>query len=111
MQKELTPPIAEAAQTPPQVVDIGTLATQIAEEHHLNVDHFKTVVNCESQWNITAVGDGGLAHGLVQIRSDYHPDVTIQEADDPTFALEFMANAWENGQQSQWSCWRMNFGT
>lgn len=70
----------------------------------MNADHLKKVVNCESLWDITARGDNNLARGLSQIRSDYHPDISDAQADDPEFALNYMATKWSEGEASEWSC-------
>jgi len=83
------------------------LATTVAEEHHLNTDRFLKVIRCESNWIPTAKGDDGNSRGLVQISSIYHPEVSDEEADDPKYALEFMAKEWDRGHQRQWSCYRL----
>jgi hypothetical protein len=57
-----------------------------------------------------ARGDNGLARGVAQIRSDFHPDVSDSQADDPFFSINFMASYFARGQQAQWSCWRQLYG-
>lgn len=97
-------PRAEAAELPVEVVDVGMLAAQAAVAHHVNPDHLKKVIGCESQWKITARGDHGLARGLAQIRSDYHPDISDTQADNPEYAVNYMASEWEAGRAHEWSC-------
>lgn len=82
-------------------------AVSVAEDRHLNSEHFTQVINCESSWKITATGDNGNSHGLVQIHEPSHPEVTLDQANDPTYAIGFMADAWENGKENQWSCYRI----
>lgn len=64
---------------------------------------------CESRYIPSAVGDDGLALGLMQIRVDYHP----RKADrydllDPTQNLEAAHQVWIEAGRSYWpwSCWR-----
>ncbi len=82
------------------------LATKVSQEHGLNTDQFTHVIGCESSWVPDAKGDDGNSRGLVQISSIYHPEVTDAEADNPTFALEWMAKQWDAGHEREWSCYR-----
>lgn len=86
--------------------DLKTIATHVAVDHNLNVEHFLKTIDCESHWNPRAVGDGGLSHGLVQIYRPAHTDISVAEADDPFFALTWMAVQWENNKAYMWTCWR-----
>lgn len=43
----------------------------------------------ESRYNDKAIGDGGKSHGLYQIHLGYHPDVTVNQAEDIRFATEW----------------------
>lgn len=69
-------------------------------------------INCESQWNITALGDSGKAYGLAQFheptfnqfRDESNLDVYYDGAKDQ---LELMAWAFQNGLQSHWTCFGM----
>ena len=66
-------------------------------------------LDCESEHfkDVAIRGDNGLARGLAQIRSDYHPDITDAQADDPVFAIDYIAHQFSIGHANQWSCWRM----
>ena len=44
--------------------------------------------------------------GLAQIHLPSHPDVTKQEAQDPKFAINFMAKNFASGDKWMWTCWR-----
>lgn len=83
------------------------LALLIASQHGLNTNHFLATIQCESNWNPTIEGDDGNSLGIAQISMLYHPEITSQEAKDPTFALNWMAEEWETGNASSWSCWRL----
>lgn len=89
------------------------LATNVAEAHHLNVNHFLGTIFRESSWSIDVQsgyknpdGTQERSFGLAQINLDSNPNVTIAQADDPNFALEFMASQWDAGRQSHWHGWR-----
>lgn len=64
-------------------------------------------IRCESGFNSKAIGDGGTSYGLVQIHLPAHPHVTKEQATDPEFAIDFILDAWEKGQQRMWTCARM----
>lgn len=89
---------------------LTALAVRVANKHGLNADHFVHTIECESTWKIHAKGDDGNSRGLVQISSIYHPEVSDTEADDPRFAIEWMAKKWDEGHQTEWSCWRKLYG-
>jgi soluble lytic murein transglycosylase-like protein len=64
-------------------------------------------IKCESSFNPKAVGDAGMSRGLVQIHKPSHTHITDEQAFDPEFAIDFILDAWENGQQRMWTCARM----
>ena len=66
------------------------------------------VVDCESQYYSQAVGDNGTSFGLVQIHAPAHPNVTLEQAFDIEFALNFLAKNLKDGKGSMWTCWRMH---
>ena len=63
----------------------------------------------ESTWDADAIGDGGHSIGLVQIHLPSHPEVTREQAKDPAFALNFIVDEFQNGNEWKWSCWRMMY--
>lgn len=67
----------------------------------------KTVIKCESGYKINAVGDIGNSFGLVQI---YLPawkgKITKEQALDPEFAVDFLAEKLSKGQGNLWTCYR-----
>lgn len=92
---------------PIETVDLDATIKADAAKYGVNADHLYATIQCESNFEIDARGDHGLARGLAQIRSDYHPEVSDAEADDPSFAIEFLASAFAHGRAHEWSCARM----
>jgi hypothetical protein len=80
----------------------------IAKEYGVSAEVMNTVINCESQYNKEALGDGGHSRGLVQIHNEYHK-VSDQDAYDPHFAIEFLAKHLKEGNGKLWTCYRMNY--
>lgn len=81
-------------------------AATVAKDNGLHVPRFLATIRCESVWNPNAVGDGGKSFGLVQIHLPSHPNVSKEEALNPVFAINFMAEMWKNDRAYLWSCWR-----
>jgi hypothetical protein len=46
--------------------------------------------------------------GLVQINLPAHPSITREQAQNWKFSLEFMKQNFEAGNQSMWTCWKIN---
>ena len=104
------PPLPEQ----PTKEQLMAYATDVATEHGLNADRFLQVITCESQWNVTALGDGGTSFGLVQAHKPWTKDnpytdedesFTKEQAYDPVFAINWMADMWAEDEYRQWSCY------
>lgn len=96
------------------------LALDIAEAHGLDARLFASVVACESNFDPTIqsrhlynfndpergirAGERELSYGIAQIHVPDH-DVTIQQAQDPDFALNWMADMWIKGNAHYWTCY------
>ena len=80
----------------------------VALEYGVSAKVMHTVINCESNYKKTALGDGGKSRGLAQIHSGYH-DVKDEDAYDPHFAIRFLAEKLSNGQGYLWSCYNQNY--
>ncbi len=110
--ERLAPTLVYAATiTPREIVapNLVALASSTAEKYHLNTEHFLKVINCESGFNPNIRGDNGLARGIAQIRSDYHPDISDAQADDPRWALNWMAQEWAADRAYEWRCWKIYY--
>lgn len=104
------PAVLTAHQIPHEATP-QTLAVQIANEHNLNVERFLKVIDCESGWNPDAIGDSGTSFGLAQLHQPVRDwGLTIEQAKDPRTALTTMAEAWQRGEASRWTCWRIHYG-
>jgi soluble lytic murein transglycosylase-like protein len=66
------------------------------------------VIKCESAFDAKAVGKLGEV-GLSQIYLKYHPSVTLKEALDPDFAVNFIIDGFRKGKQSWWTCHKKLF--
>ena len=51
-----------------------------------------------------------LSFGLSQIHLPSHPSVSIEQATDPHFSIEYMASEMSKGRASQWSCYKQIYG-
>lgn len=115
--------------TPPLIVqheptDYRELAAEIAQNHGLNVQLFTATIQCETagtwnpdiqsmhryptdrpDWGVKA-GDRELSFGLAQFHLPAH-NITVEQAQDPEFALHKMADLWVAGKQYMWTCYRI----
>lgn len=98
-----------SAEAPVRTLDQYTpreLVAYYAKEYNVSEERMTKTIFCESSFNPNAIGDGGKSFGLSQIHLPSHPSVSKEEATNPQFAVEFMAQAFSKGQQKMWSCWR-----
>lgn len=65
----------------------------------------------ESSWDTDAVGDGGDSRGIAQIHRPSHPDITDEQALDPYWSIEWMAQEFSKGNQWMWTCWKDNYAS
>lgn len=87
--------------------DLKTLAVGIATAHNLNAEKFLKVLDCESGFNPKAIGDHGTSFGIAQLHYPLRDwSITKEQAFEPLRSMEIMANAWERGLASRWSCWK-----
>lgn len=115
--------------------ELLALAEQYALAHSTSVSKVKSIVVCEAPWkrdeqgryydesdaqsriryNVGQiarnpswgeVGDRERSFGPVQIHEPAHPNTTREQAVDPDFALDFLAENVANGRSSMWTCSR-----
>lgn len=102
-----------------QSVGLPQYAEEVAKQHGLNAELFNKVITCESQWKtdvrsnfILKSGKRENSWGLVQINLDDPPtgpgSVTLAQAKDPYFAINYMADRWDEGLADKWTCYRQN---
>jgi len=87
--------------------DIITLIGLYAEKYGVDRYTMQQVVYHESQYNVNAIGDNGMSHGLSQIHLPSHKTVTKEEARDPHFALTFLAENLKAGRGRMWTAYRL----
>lgn len=63
------------------------------------------LAKCESALNPDAIGDKGTSYGLYQIHLPAHPDISKQQALNPTWAANWTAKEIKSGHGSMWTCW------
>lgn len=85
---------------------LESLADERADHYKVSRSVVRAVIACESTWNIKAVGDGGHSHGLVQIHEPSHPEITREQAQNPWFAVDYLAKEISKGNGNQWTCFR-----
>lgn len=124
MQSTVNPPKAEAAQLPPtealpvKIIDIGQLVKTDAKKYGVNYHDLYATLSCESdgfkdvaiQSQVpNAKGPNGKENswGISQINLDAHPDISLASATDPVFAVNYAAEAFSEGNENSWTCYRM----
>ncbi len=107
-------PIAYASVLPanPTKDELKVYAAQVAQIYGINPTQFVRVIECESGFERYALGDNLQSFGLVQMYRPWakNPAVAIADANNPAFALNWMAQMWVNKQQGQWTCYRTLYG-
>lgn len=86
--------------------DLMVLANQIGTQYAVSLPLMKAVVTCESSFNpiATHISKREQSYGLSQINRLAHPGVSIQQAEDPTYALTYLASGLKSNPQA-WSCY------
>lgn len=84
-----------------------------AKKYNVSGDRMWATIGCENpdlipelQSLIVAGGVREDSWGLVQIHLPSWPSVAKKQAQDPSFAIEWMAKRWSEGLQGRWSCYR-----
>lgn len=127
----LTVPVVHAAEIVWTKELVYELADQQAELYKLNANHLKATLNCEVKKNEDKTWDvkGQSNHpnvqkmpewytlqgnpeneqsfGVAQINLPAWPDVTLEQAQNPAFAVPWMAQLWADGGHKHWSCWKL----
>ncbi len=90
---------------------ILALVHEKALEYDVSEDEMVATINCESGFNIKAVGDHESSLGLSQIHLPAWAEITPQQAYDPAFAVDFMARQFQAGNKKIWTCWRQLYAS
>ena len=80
----------------------------IAEERGVDANLALRVAHCESGLNTFAVNHTSkeLSVGIFQINTKVH-DVTVSEAEDPVFNVNWAMNHLAEGRWKMWSCYKI----
>lgn len=84
-----------------------------AKEYGVSAQLMKDIIKCESNWDTDVQSHHTLSYGreksfgLVQIHLPSHPTVSYEEAIDPAFAINFLAEHIADGSARMWSCYKM----
>ena len=111
----LTIPIAHAEEKLWTQEMVKELAIEQAEKYGLHKKRFLSVLECEN--NFEAKGQSGHyykgkreeSYGSAQINLPSHPGITRAMAENPEFAISWMAQKWSDGYATFWSCYKILF--
>lgn len=92
-----------------------------AAKYSVNVDRLRSTLDCESL-HFTNFGQSKIPHvggpngyedswGIAQIhepgeKGGDHPEVSMEQALDPAFAIDWTAQQFSTGHARMWTCWR-----
>jgi predicted hydrolase (HD superfamily) len=90
-----------------QQANYMVLANIIATQYAVKTSLTKKIINCESSYKSTAthITKREQSYGLVQINRLAHPTISINQAEDPTYAITYLASNLATGNGHQWSCY------
>lgn len=85
---------------------ILVLAHEMSIQYAVPYPLIRSIVSCESSFNpdATNISKREQSYGLSQINRLAHPSISIQQAEDPAFALRYLAEGLKS-DPSQWSCY------
>lgn len=100
----------------PTTVSADTLQALVqtyAERYDVPYKPIYETMMCESggdptvQSGFYSNGKRERSYGLAQINLDAHPGITLLQAEDPDFALDYMAKQFALGNADMWTCYTM----
>lgn len=117
----LQPIKAEASSRPALSEEqVVALVKKYGAPLHVNQKSMLETIRCEAKKNddgtfdplgqsemLRPDGSQEKSYGLVQIHLPDHPEITKEQAQNPDFAVSFMASEFSTGHASAWSCWRL----
>lgn len=87
--------------------EIRTFIYDTATVAGVDADTATRIANCESGYDPLIKGDHGKSYGLWQIYLPAHPEITKEQALDPTWSTMWAMTQMQGGKYSLWSCYRM----
>ncbi len=86
-------------------IEIFNFIVEKAIEHEVDISVAINVVECESGFDETQIGDNGQSFGIWQIYLPSHPNVTKTQAQDPYWATEWSMLRLKKTPEI-WTCYR-----
>lgn len=65
------------------------------------------IIQCESSGNPNAVGDNGTSYGIVQIHLVSHENITMKQALNPEWSIDYLAKQISLGNGNAWTCFKL----
>lgn len=108
--------IKELEITPKPIVDTSTTTwtremidkeiNRVSAIYQVSSVQIHKIIYCESRYNTKAhnLTSREDSWGLVQINRMAHPQISVEQATDPKFALDFLARNLKAGKGSMWTC-------
>ena len=106
----------KSAQAPtrekPIPTDVKGMIAYYAEEYQVSAYQLEKTLFCESSLNPNAknITSRERSYGVAQINLMAHTTITIEQATDPQFAIEWTAQQFAKGNAKIWTCWVKQFG-
>lgn len=108
----------EALNSPPEALletreDIAAYALKLDEMGSFGGEFYGTMEHESMGWqNIQSryyykAGGQEQSYGVCQIHLPSHPDITLEQAYDPKWCLDWSAEQFKEGRQWQWSSWKL----
>ena len=88
---------------PPREKTISEIIDEKALQYGVSASRLYFMIDCESSFNTYAKNISSVerSYGLSQINTMVH-DVTIEQATDPEYAINFMAKNFSKGKYNMW---------
>lgn len=88
---------------PPREKTISEIIDEKALQYNVSATRLTFFIKCESGFNPKALNPNGeFSVGLSQINLEAHTNITREQAEDPTFAVNFMAENFSKGKYNMW---------
>jgi hypothetical protein len=86
---------------------INELITFYSDLYNVDSEVIHKVIKCESDYKVDAHNSiGENSWGIVQINLNAHRSITVEQATDPNFSIEFLAKNISEGKGKMWTCYR-----
>ena len=98
-------PVRAEAPLIPLPTTIPEKIVYYSNQYGVSVSRMNKIIRCESGYNPQAHNPNGEnSWGLVQINLKAHKNITIEQATDPDYAINYLAKNLAEGRGSMWTC-------